>query len=111
MSEKYILQASVPKDIVLLPGKPQVIINPLTVSLIADCTILNMGSEDVTIAATVLKKTGIVNGITFTTDEFVRMPIEVDETFQIIAHPGAQVSLLNEGEFNVITHCLVKILT
>jgi hypothetical protein len=111
ITESYTLQASISKDILLLPGIDQVIINPLIVPLIADCTVLNIGSQkEVTIAATVLEKKGIVNGITFTENEFVRMPITVNETFQIIAYPNARVSLLNEGVSNVSTRCLVKIM-
>jgi hypothetical protein len=107
---KYTLQAGIVKDFLFLPGKPQVIVNPLVVPLIADCTVLNIGDqEEVTLAATVLENMGIVNGITFTTHEFVRMPIQVNETFQIIAYPSARVSILNEGEYNVTSRCTVRL--
>ncbi len=104
-------QTGLTKDFTLLPNTPLSIVNPLNLSLIADCTVLNIGEQNNGIvAARVVKASGLVNQIEYTAGEFLDMPISVNEAFQIIAHPGAEVSLTNKESGIINARCIVSIL-
>lgn len=111
MPELSTLQTAYSNDFVVLPKNPQIIPNPLLVPIFAECTILKIGQqEEAPISLKLLKGTGLINDIAFSAGESIVANVSVGENFQIIAHPGSQVALVNEGEFNLTAHCTGKLI-
>ncbi len=105
--EETLLQAGASVDLQLKPNEPQVFSNVFRWTIDADCTIVE-SNETTVILFKILRKQGTMNDITLKRGESLRMKIEQNETFHIIAIPGATIELTNEGETTAIARCVAS---
>ncbi|MDF1678555.1 MAG: hypothetical protein P1U32_07685 [Legionellaceae bacterium] len=105
--EETLLQAGASVDLQLKPNEPQVFSNVFRWTIDADCTVIK-SDETTVILFKILRKQGTMNDITLKRGESLRLQVAQDETFHIIAIPGATIELTNEGEDTAIARCVAS---
>src|SRR3990167_5572491 len=99
-STPYFFDLNLSMDYVFPPNEHKVISNIFRWTIHAECTILE-SDEKSSIFFKILRKTGIINQITLEKGESLRINVHPNDTFEIIAVPGASVELTNEGETTI----------
>jgi hypothetical protein len=100
----YLFQVSPSVDYELPPNDPKVISNVFRWTINAECTVVE-SDETSSILFKILRKTGTINQIILAKGETLRVAVHPDDTFQVIAIPGASVELTNEGETTITARC------
>ncbi|MDF1646335.1 MAG: hypothetical protein P1U61_05045 [Legionellaceae bacterium] len=103
-SNQHILTVSPAIDYELPVNEPQIISNVFRWTITADCTILKSNATS-TILFKILRKKGTLNDITLSRGESLRLTMQPDETFHIVAIPGSSVELTNEGDMDITARC------
>jgi hypothetical protein len=103
-ASQCLFQVNPSVDYELPPHEPKVISNVFRWTINAECTILESDTNS-SIFFRILRRTGTINQITLEKGESLRVDVHPDETFEVIAVPGASVELTNEGETPITARC------
>ena len=91
---------------VLKVNEPQIITNQFMFWLKATCAITS-NNESNLLAITVLRKSGAFNGTKLLTGDSISAVVYGQDNIEILAAPGAQVELVNQGTDTIYADCSV----
>ena len=103
-STLYTFQTSPAVDYELPSNEPQVFSNVFRWAIHAECVAIQ-DSDETTILFKMLRKKGVLNDISLSRGESIRINVQRDEKFTIVAEPGATVQMTNEGDELLIARC------
>lgn len=88
-------------------GEPQLFSNPLLWTVKVTCTILSRDDENY-LSFKVTRKTGTLNGKQLSVGDSMNLSLRAKEKIYITAVSGAEVEMLNIGNKEIKTQCIVS---
>lgn len=92
-------------NIQLAPQESKSLSNPTPITIHAHCAIKTNHTQDTHIMIHVMKHHSCINGIALRSGQKKSLRIHHDDHITVVAEPGSEVSIINQGRSNIQASC------